>query len=180
MSNPAEANIVAAVRSVRRLTRDVAKLLTTAREFLENAGWKSRTTQAISVSTSLNIPENWVPQDAFWFAFNGRYPKHLLVVSVLIDSVETPDSFTLPVVMSGYVRFAQPVRANWSFRWARLCEKVGSIADGEFREMPLAAFDRAGDVEQAEIAVRPLVSITSSELLEGLVLKPLLSRIDGR
>lgn len=122
MINPDDANIIAAVRSVRRLTRDVAKLLTTAREFLEDAGWKSRTTQAISVSTSLNNAENWIPQDAFWFSFNERFPNHLLVVSVVFDSVENPNNLASPLVMAGYVRFAQPVRDNWSFRWSRLCE----------------------------------------------------------
>lgn len=177
MINPDDANIIAAVRSVRRLTRDVAKLLTTAREFLEDAGWKSRTTQAISVSTSLNNAENWIPQDAFWFSFNERFPNHLLVVSVVFDSVENPNNLASPLVMAGYVRFAQPVRDNWSFRWSRLCEGAGSVADGQFRDIRTMPQMRAAEIEQAEIAVRPLTSMESSERLEALMLRPLLSRL---
>src|SRR5688572_17247288 len=119
MNEPIGESIIAAVRSVRRFTEDVAKLLSTAREILEDAGWRSRTTQAITISTSLNIPHKWIPQDAFWFVFNKRFPNHLLVVSVVFDNIESPNSFTVPVVMSGCLRFSQPVTDNWHFRWSR-------------------------------------------------------------
>lgn len=177
MNDSTSHDIVTAVRSVRRFTEDVAKLLATARDSLDRAGWKSRSSQAISVSTSLNNPSSWIPQDAFWFVLNERLPSHLVILSVVFDSIENPSQFDVPVVAVVYVRFKEPVRDNWAFRWSRLCEKTNSIADGQFREVLPKLLGDPDGVEHAEVAAWPVVSITSAEVLERTILEPLLARI---
>ena len=177
MSEAVKDDIIQAIRNVRRFTEDVGKLLATARDVLKKAGWQSRSTQAISVSTSLNLPHNWLPQDAFWFVFNPNYPNHLVVISVVFDNVEVPVHLKLPVVVTGIVRFSAPVRGNWRFSWSRLVDVTDATPNGVFRDVPLKALGDPVDFHGAEIAVWPLRSITSAEIIERQVLEPLLARI---
>jgi hypothetical protein len=177
MSDTVTDDIIQAIRNVRRFTEDVRKLLATARDILKRDGWQSDTTQAISVSTSLNLSQKWVPQDAFWFVFNPHYPNHLVVISVVFDNIEAPVHLKLPVVEAGYVWFRVPVGKKWSFKWSRFVDETDATPDGVFREVPLKALGNPMDFHRAEIAVWPLRSITSAEILERQVLEPLLARI---
>ena len=179
MSEPATDDIIPAIRNVRRFTEDVGKLLATARDILKSHGWKCETTQAISVSTSLNVPHKWVPQDAFWFVFNPNYPHHLVVISVVFDNIEAPQHLKLPVVEAGYVWFRKPVGKKWSFKWSRFIDETEATPDGMFSDVPLNALGNPLDFHRAEVAVWPLRSINSAEILERQVLDPLLARIGG-
>jgi hypothetical protein len=170
-------DIVLAVREVRRLTEDIAKLLRTARDRFDNLGWKPRTTQSISVSTSLNYARTWIPQDAFLFLLNQSRPNHLVLLSVLFDSVDNAATFLMPVVSVGYLQCAEAVKENWSPSWSRASEWVGPRHDGSFQRIPIEKMSIGGNIIHGEIATIPLERIINADSMEQLLIQPLLGKM---
>lgn len=178
------ANIVRAIRGVRCFIKDIARLLETTRDHLDNKGWRHRASTAISAPASLDSAEFWIPAWAGWFATNPEHPHYLLVLFVIFDSVRQPSAISEPLILSGCVRFAEPIGENWPmpFGWSKVAESVGLPSDGTFLPIAPVALPSTNGIDNAELshaefAGRPLVSITNAQELVESVLNPLLSKV---
>jgi len=109
--------------------------------------------------------------------FNSKNPLSLACISVLFDSIEMPAKFSSPVVMAAHVEYLAPIGANWKYYWSRICEAANAPVDGTYFEVPPSLLSKEHDIRRVEISVVALDTITSSELLESLVIVPLLDRI---
>lgn len=113
-------NIVLMMEQLKKLYTQIALLLGSADDLMEERDWHSRSNQTLAISAVLQYSKNWAPRHAFRFYQNDS-AKHILpFISVILydrdgDSV---GGVTEPIVTAGWCDYGDvPVSDVW-FDWA--------------------------------------------------------------
>lgn len=98
--------ITQAIKGFRAFHKQVALLLTTATDELQQCGWETVASIATAdTSALLGYAEWWMPHYAFRFLTNPGHPGKMAFITVILDHIEDPDAVEEPIVSAGWMKF---------------------------------------------------------------------------
>ena len=189
--------IIQSTRNFRKYLKNIALLLLCAEAILSLRGYKAyggNKKVAIdigSIDSSVNNSEAWLPQDAFRFFIHKENRNILAVISVIIDDLHKPDSFTQPIVSAAWFDCGKgnTVGNNWGYVLSRaiLCLQNFSL-DGKMTEIPpdlIEDYKRlyncsfSLEIVSSQALAVPLVNIRTERDIEEKIISPLVESLNG-
>lgn len=189
--------IIQSTRNFRKYLKNIALLLLCAEAILSLRGYKAyggNKKVAIdtgSIDSSANNSEAWLPQDAFRFFIHKEKRNILAVISVIIDDLHKPDSFTQPIVSAAWFDCGKgnTVGNNWGYVLSRaiLCSQNFSL-DGKMTEIPPDLIEDYKRLYNASFSLEivssqalavPLVNIRTERDIEEKIISPLVESLSG-
>lgn len=176
-------NVVAAVAQLRKLNREIGRLLEHADEQMAGQGWEARGNQCVSGSRSLEAPQEWLPVVIFRLYYVAKQKNLLGFVSVIIDDHDAKGRIVEPLISAGWCDYGTGKEANPGllWRWADChVEQTRRVDDGTVlieEDKKWLEPERFDVVRYGSLAL-PLVAITTAEELKNRIIKPLLAGID--
>lgn len=190
--------IVQSTRKFRKYLKDISLLLLCAEAILNGRGYKTYggnkkvAIDLSSIDSSANNSETWVPQDAFRFFIHKENSNILAVISVIIDDIHKPDSFTQPFVSAAWFDCGKgnSVGNNWGYVLSRaiLCLQNFSL-DGKMTDLPpdliedykrLKNHSFSLEIVSSQALAVPLVDIQTEHDVEERIIKPLVESLNGK
>ena len=181
MSNEGK-QILESTRKFRTYLMNIGQLLSTAGAMLEKHGYKiDGNTACEGVSRSIGWPGYWFPQDAFRFLKHRENDHILVVVSVIMDDLENPNSIDQPIISAAWFNYGEKVGGNWSYKLSRIILSLQQFSlEGKMVDISpesLKDFSNSLEILSSQVLAVPLVDIQSEHDIEEKVVKPLIESI---
>ena len=173
--------ILQSTRNFRSYLENVGKLLSTAAAMLEKHDYKIYSNKAfVGGSTSIEWPRYWIPQDAFRYLThkNGRI---LVVISVILDDLDNPDSLEQPLVSAAWFKFRKEV-GDWEWYFSRIVLSLQEYSlDGKMMEVPPET-EIIGEYKilSSQALAVPLLEIQSERDIAEKIITPLVESLNGK
>ena len=173
--------ILQSIRNFRSYLENIGKLLSTAGAMLEKRGYEIYSnTASVGVSNSIERPNYWILRDAFRFLThkNGRI---LVVISVILDDLDNPDSLEQPLVSAAWFKYSKEV-GDWEWHFSRiiLCVQEYSL-DGRMMEVPPETEIISGyKILSSQALAVPLLEIQSERDIAEKIITPLVESINEK
>lgn len=175
--------ILESTRNFRRFLENVGKLLSTAEAMMKKHGYESYgKTSCSGGSNSIDWPNYWFPQEAFRFLKhkNGRI---LVVISAILDDINSPDSLTQPLVSAAWFKYGEEVGDKWSYNLSRIILKVQEYSlDGIMNAIPAeitSEISSSVEISSSQALAVPLVNIQSERDIEEKIIFPVVASLSG-
>lgn len=184
-------NIVGGFRELRKFCREVALLLKTAQDMMNDKEWERAKPYPVFLSSpTIDDPELWLPYDLCGFFENSNFPRLLCYVAVSIDDPGEKSPVEYALVSAGCIVLKSGKRRDklehWMAEWhlfidsrkddGSLCRDDDPQKTGKPR--------KTGDPEPPASFLRvttfayPLMEITDCETLREKIVQPLLKLIE--
>lgn len=172
--------VVLAMKELRKLFREVRRLVDVAeRELDEAGGWETQFgNKSWDASSHIGTPSRWMPDTIYrYFADEDRQTLLLLAIHLCEPEYE---QLTEPWVAFGYYRYREgeqvPEKVPSGWQWLHL--EAQHPPDGTLAEHRYTEDAKYGDVlsSQASLAL-PLMAIQTIEDLRTKVLQPVLEHL---
>ena len=172
--------ILEATRNFRTYLENVGKLLSTAGAMLEKHGYEIYSnTASVGVSNSIEWPKKWIPRDAFRF-FTHNNGRILVVISVILDDIEYPNSLGQPLVSAAWFKYRKEV-GDWKWKFSRIILNGQEYSlDGKMMDVPPET-EIMGEYKilSSQALAVPLVDIQSERDIEEKIISPLVESLSG-
>ena len=187
--------ILESTRKFRKYLLDIGKLLSTTEAMLQDSYENiSGNTACWGGSNSIEWPDYWFPHQAFRFFKHRNYNHILAVISVIIEDLGEPDSFTQPILSAIWFDYGQgnevqarpvqtPAINTWMYKFSRLILDLktpdlgGNMID-VFPELK-EKFEEFGILSSQALAL-PLVDIQSERDIDEKIIRPLINSVDKK
>ena len=182
MSNEGK-QILESTRNFRTYLKNICQLLSTAGAILEKHGYKIFGDKACAVveSTSIVNPNYWVPQDAFMFLTHRENKHIMLIVSVIMDDLDNPNSIDQPFVSAVWFNSGKKVGGNWSYKLSRIILSLQQFSmEGKLIDISpeiFKNFSNSLDILSSKALAVPLVDIQTEHDISVKIVKPLVESI---
>ena len=129
----------------------------------------------------MNGQDYWIPQDAFRYLThkNGRI---LVVISVILDDLDNPDSLEQPLVSAAWFKFRKEV-GDWEVVFFQNYFKRTRVQSGWKNDgRILLETEIIGEYKilSSQALAVPLVEIQSERDIEEKIISPLVKSLDGK
>jgi hypothetical protein len=187
MSNDGK-NVITTLQQTRRFLGEVAKLLQTADAAMEDRSWGTDGSQAVTVSSTVNKAEDWLPEFAFRYYLNEEQEHLLPYIAVLFDYEDEEiklKSLQEPLLTAGWYDYGTGgTFDDYSFYYAVIHVYIREWeADGKWHQSdPRTIFPKSwprGTAVRCRSLALPLMSFASAEDLTRRVVEPLLEDIQS-
>ena len=185
--NDAGKQILDSTRNFRKYLKDIGQLLSTAEEMLAIHGFKAGNYyQAVSKKETADIrwPDWWLPQDAFRFLPYEKNVRLLVVISVIMDDINNPESLEQPIVSAAWYKYKdESSEYNWNVSFSRNILKSERFPlDGKIKDLSTEQITPPSEIEGGALAyckalAIPLVEIDTPEKIEEKIITPLLESL---
>lgn len=193
--------ILKSTRKFRNYLKDIGRLLSTIEEKLIELEYEAvpDKTACAGGSASIEYPDYWFPHEAFRFFKHKNYNHILAVISVIIEDLGEPDSFTQPILSAIWFDYGQgnevkvkPVqkpaknaraRNAWMYKFSRSILDLkqpdlgGNMID-IFPELD-EKFEKFGILSSQALAL-PLVDIQSGRDIDEKIIRPLINSLNEK
>jgi hypothetical protein len=180
--------LLQSIKAVRLFFGDLGRLLTAADGLMDERGWEPLGDGSCLFWTSMNIAkgEHWIPRIASRHYRNAEnFPRTVTVVTLLLDDSDITDfRLSEPTVSGSFFTFPVEIPEDkvyldrWNACWFGYCQ---ASLDGT-----PCTIDKTDSDWQAswrwdymQVFGRPLVGITSQEVLSELIVVPLLKLVEN-
>ena len=180
--------ILESTRKFRQYLKDIGQLLSTAEEMLAIHGFKAGNYyQAVSKIETADIrwPAWWLPEDAFRFLPYENNVRLLVVISVIMDDINNPESLEQPIVSAAWYKYRdESTEYNWNPSFARNILEIQPFKpDGRIIPIPLDRITppkqiEGGAISSGKILGVPLVEIDNPKKIEERIITPLLESLN--
>ena len=183
MSNDGK-QILKSTRNFGAYLKNIGQLLSTSGAMLEKHGYKITGNVAYSgTSKSIEYPNYWFPQDAFRFFKHRKNGIILIVISVILDDVDNPDSLEQPLVSAAWFKYGKEVGDHWSYKLSRIILSLQEYSlEGKMIDIPpeiAGEFSTSVEISSSQALAVPLVSIRSERDIEEKIISPLVESLSG-
>ena len=178
--------ILESTRKFRRYLEDIGKLLSTAEEMLEKQGFQRIDgSQAVDQRGRADIgrPGRWFPQDAFRFLTHEKNKRLLVVISVIMDDIDRPDSLDQPIVSAAWLectngandRRDELSRIIFILEPPKRDESMIEIPPEEIKKFPRNQIK--GDILSSQALAVPLIDIVGPKEIKEKIITPLMESL---
>ena len=181
--------ILESTRKFRKYLKDIGQLLSTAEEMLAIHGFRAGNYyQAVSKVETADIrwPDWWLPEDAFRFLPYEKNVRLLVVLSVIMDDINNPESLKQPIVSAAWYKYKdESSEYNWNVGFSRNILKLEGLQfDGKMNDIPPEKITPPKEIKGGAIATCkalavPLVEIVSPKDIEKKIITPLLASLES-
>ena len=185
--NDAGEQVLESTRKFREYLKAIGQLLSTAEDMLAIHGFKAGNYyQAVSKIETADIrwPAWWLPEDAFRFLPYENNVRLLVVISVIMDDINNPESLEQPIVSAAWYKYRdESSEYNWNVGFSRNILKLKGLQfDGNMNDIPPEKITPPTEIEGGAIAsckalAVPLIDIVSPEKIEEKIITPLIESL---
>lgn len=165
----------------------IGQLLSAAEEMLAIHGFKAGNYyQAVPKveTTDIRWPARWPPEDAFRFLPHEKNVRLLVVISVIMDDINNPESLEQPIVSAAWYKYKdESSEHNRNVGFSRNILKSerfpldGKIKDISTEQITLPSEIEGGTLAYCKALAIPLVEIDTPEKIEEKIIAPLLESL---
>lgn len=124
MSNVSK-EILGLMQETRRIFQQISALLSTADGLMGEGGWDAAagSTCLSYSSSSINLPKQWIPYEAFRFYKKGDSTNLLLFICIMLDAADRYE-LTQSLITAGCFDYGEDTvgngaGSNWHYWWPR-------------------------------------------------------------
>mgnify|MGYP001568595060 CR=1 FL=1 len=185
------------IRQFRKMFIDLSKLLQTVDELMRNEGWVyppsdrgSQNNVVLAASATINYPERWMPYVLFRFYTKPNRPSILSYVSVLLDDdVDGEYRLEEPLVTAGFFDYGNKEADQWEAWWCKwhmYSDEADRKDDGSVissyggwkEEWKKEEQGITYPFEEFKVFARPLVELTTPEIVKAKITDELLKLLE--
>lgn len=184
--NNAGKQIIESTRNFRNYLRDIGQLLSTAGAMLENHGYKniSGNTACSGGSNSIENPNYWFPRNAFRFLTHKQNDHILIVISVILDDLDSPCVLEQPIVTAAWFDYGEAFGNSWDYNLSRIIlELHPDNFEGKMIDiLPeiTRKFNFSPEILSSQALAVPLVAIQSEPDIQNYIITPLIESLQSR
>lgn len=182
MSNEGK-QILESTRNFRTYLENIGQLLSTAGVMMEKHGYKiSGNTACAGGSTQISLPSYWFPRDAFRFLTHRQNEHILVVISVILDDLDSPCALEQPIVTAAWLNYGEAFGNRWSYNLSRIIlDLYTDSLEGKMIDIPpeiTRKFSPSPEVLSSQALAVPLVAIQSERNIEEKIISPLVESLN--
>lgn len=185
--NDSGKNVIVTFQQARRFCEEIARLLQTADAAMEERGWSSLGSQAVTGSSAVNKADEWLPYFAFRYYEDADRPGMMPFVGAIFDYYDDDAKIKLmetPLLSAGWYDYGADGKREGYILWHAVIHVYVSkwTVDGTLSESdPKTLFPKSWNKRTAARCrsfALPLLSLQNSEDLIKRVIDPLAKDID--